>query len=210
MCACPGRCPSSSRAIRPMRAAPAVCELLGPIMTGPIMSNRSIFYPSFSLVGASFSCSRRNCPTAFKDSRLSEQRSLHTGLAHAPGQGFRIAEEQLTGAHVNLRGRKSGKVRIDWRKHGVMEQCLLPSGIVQGALHQFRRGQRSVHILQCLIAGPCLQKIRPWGEQRHGGRQRAPLGLQGLAQCQAPVAPCAFPNKDNVFWRVTGGKHRIP
>ena len=31
MCACTGRCPSSSRAIRPMRAAPAVCELLGPI-----------------------------------------------------------------------------------------------------------------------------------------------------------------------------------
>ena len=31
----------SPRAARPMRAAPAVCELEGPIITGPIMSNMS-------------------------------------------------------------------------------------------------------------------------------------------------------------------------
>jgi len=33
-----GAVPSTLRAKAPMRAAPAVCELLGPTMTGPMMS----------------------------------------------------------------------------------------------------------------------------------------------------------------------------
>ena len=36
--------PKSLRATRPMRAAPAVCELEGPIMMGPITSKMSMFH----------------------------------------------------------------------------------------------------------------------------------------------------------------------
>ena len=39
--------PMSFPAIYPIRTAPAVCELDGPTITGPIMSNISINHPSF-------------------------------------------------------------------------------------------------------------------------------------------------------------------
>ena len=42
--------PISLPAIYPIRTAPAVCELDGPTITGPIMSNISIQYPSFHLI----------------------------------------------------------------------------------------------------------------------------------------------------------------
>ena len=45
MRACEGSAPSRRRVIRPMRAAPAVWEELGPTMTGPRISNRSIVPP---------------------------------------------------------------------------------------------------------------------------------------------------------------------
>jgi hypothetical protein len=41
--ACSGRPPNTRTAARAMRTTPAVCELDGPIMMGPIMSNTLLF-----------------------------------------------------------------------------------------------------------------------------------------------------------------------
>ena len=49
-----GSQPKSMRVILPMRAAPAVCEELGPIITGPMTSNKSMLAPlSMVLLGLS-------------------------------------------------------------------------------------------------------------------------------------------------------------